>query len=235
VVTDLLLLAMDASTGYLSLALTGEAGFRLEVAHQGPKARAESVVAAIHRLLQQAGTSPAELQAIAVGVGPGSYTGTRVAVAAAKGLAYARDLPLVAVSTLDVLAAGLPVPGLSVCPLLDARREEVYGAVYQNSWAGRPLAGYVNLPLTEFLDSLDEGPVAFLGDGALRYRHRITERLGERAWIAPEEFAYPRGSVLARLGRERLQAGERVDPRTLVPFYLRRSEAEQAWPKSPQP
>lgn len=226
---------MDASTACLSLALTSDDGFRMEMGHKGPTARAESVFAAVHRLFQDAGMRPSELQAVVVGIGPGSFTGTRVAVAAAKGLAYARNLPIVAVSTLDVLAAGLPASGLRVCPLLDARREEVYGAIYQNPRDGRPLGGYVNLPLIKFLDLLDDEPAAFLGDGALRYRHRITERLGERAWIAPEECACPRGLVLARLGRERLQAGETTDPRTLVPLYLRRSEAEQAWPKNPRP
>ncbi|HCC33862.1 MAG TPA: tRNA (adenosine(37)-N6)-threonylcarbamoyltransferase complex dimerization subunit type 1 TsaB [Clostridiales bacterium] len=230
----MLLLAMDASTACLSLALTSDDGLRLEVAQKGPATRAESVLPAVYRLFRDAQLSPSELQAVVVGVGPGSFTGTRVAVAAAKGLAYGRNLPLVAVSTLDTMAAGLPAPGLRVCPLLDARREEVYGAVYQNPCAGRPLAGYVNLPLVEFLSLLDDGPAAFLGDGALRYRERIAEHLGDRAWFAPEEHAHPRGLVLARLGRERLRAGETTDPHTLVPLYLRRSEAEQAWPKSPR-
>jgi tRNA threonylcarbamoyladenosine biosynthesis protein TsaB len=230
----MLLLAMDASTACLSLALTRDDGFHMEVGHRGPTVRAESVFAAVHRLFQDAGMRPAGLGAVVVGAGPGSFTGTRIAVAAAKGLAYARSLPLVAVSTLDVLAAGLPAPGFRVCPLLDARREEVYGAVYPNPHDGRPPGGYVNMPLTGFLDLLGDGPAAFLGDGALRHRQLIAERLGERAWIAPEECAYPRGLVLARLGRERLHAGETTDPCTLVPLYLRRSEAEQAWLKSPR-
>ncbi|MDQ7793520.1 MAG: tRNA (adenosine(37)-N6)-threonylcarbamoyltransferase complex dimerization subunit type 1 TsaB [bacterium] len=227
----MILLAVDSATAFLSLALDGGDGTGAEFCLKGPGAHAEAVVGAMRSLLGDARVRPSQLGAVVAGIGPGSFTGIRVAVAAAKGLAYALGIPAVGVPTLDAMAAGLPCPEGLVCPILDARRGEVYGAVYQNS-PPAPLTGYLNLPLEDFLERLEAGrPVLFLGDGALRYRQIIQRRLAGRAQVAPEAFAYPRGLVLARMGRERLAAGDGGDPLQLAPLYLRRSEAETRCPQ----
>jgi len=227
------ILAVDAATAVLTVALDSPDGPGAELNLRGPGAHAENLMRAIRTLLDSTGVGPRRIDAVVAGVGPGSFTGIRIAVAAAKGLAYALSIPAVGVSTLDIMAAAVWVPGLVVSPVLDARRGEVYGAVYQNTpLAEGPLTGYLNLPMAKFLLHLRElgvagRPVCFLGDAALKHASLLRRELGPEVWVAPREAAYPRALVAAALGRERLRAGEGGDPAELVPLYLKRSEAER--------
>jgi len=164
------------------------------------------VLADADDLLREAGRDCSELGGIAVGVGPGSFTGLRLGLAAARGLAFALDLPVAGVSTLDALAAGAP-PAL---PVIDARRREVFTLVDGEPVAARP---------EELGNSLFQGRVC-VGDGAVRYRE-VLEAAGAEVPADDSELHVPRASVHARLA-------ERFGPAELVePIYVRAPDADR--------
>ncbi len=173
----------------------------------------------VQRLLKSTRTSWDQLSALVVNIGPGSFTGLRIGVAFTKALAFARNIPVVGVASLDVLAAQAVLAAQPICPLLDAKRKNVYGAVYHLD-AGRlhKRTDYLLGTPEEILVHL-EGPAVFLGEACTVYRDRILAAQPDSI-ILPEDTWWPQPATLARLGRERFQAGHKDDPATLAPLYL---------------
>jgi tRNA threonylcarbamoyladenosine biosynthesis protein TsaB len=179
----------------------------------------ERLMAAIDRVLADAHWTARELGGLAVAVGPGSFTGLRIAVSTVKGLALALDLPIAAVPTLDAMAAALPWAALPVCPVLDARKGEVYASRYR--WDGQAMRReweYLALSPAALAERLDE-PVILAGDGAATIR-------SPHARMLPPPRRLPSPACIGVLGLERLRAGETVTAAALAPLYLRPSEAE---------
>jgi tRNA threonylcarbamoyladenosine biosynthesis protein TsaB len=219
------LLAVESATlsGGVALldgdTLLGEITLNIALTHS------ERLMSAVDRLLDDCGLAPADLDGLAVSVGPGSFTGLRVGLATVKGLAMALDLPVAAVPTLDALAARLPFADAPVCPILDARKGEVYLSLYR--WREDGMArewDYLALP-PELAAARLEAPVILLGDGIEACRPWL-ERLGTGARVAPVAQRLPSAAAVAGLGRAALAAGAGVDAEALAPFYLRPSEAE---------
>jgi len=175
-----------------------------------------------------------DIRAIAVSGGPGSFTGLRVGVGFAKGFIQSTGRKLYAVSTLETIAAGFMFCNIPVCSLLDARKGEVYAAVYRwdNSKLDTLLAP-VSLPPEEFLDTIDVDKVClFAGEGSVTYRELIADRLGDRARFAPGAAGVPRASVL---GHRVCVTGDAYlvkDPASFEPSYIRSPEAVVKWKKS---
>ena len=179
----------------------------------------ERLMAAIDQLLSDAGWTARELEGIAVTVGPGSFTGLRVGLSTVKGLALALAIPVAAVPTLDAMAAMLPYAALPVCPVLDARKREVYASLYR--WDGlgmRRQWDYLAVTPDELARRLRE-PVIVVGDGAEAIDSAFARR------VEPPRRG-PAPAVVGALGRARLARGETVTVADLVPIYLRPSEAE---------
>ncbi len=179
----------------------------------------ERLMLAVDRLLGDAGWTPARLEGLAVAVGPGSFTGLRIGISTVKGLALALGIPIAAVPTLDAMAASLPFAALPVCPVLDARKHEVYASRYR--WDGRAMRReweYLALAPAELARRLDE-PTVLLGDAARAI-------VSPHARPAPPTHQAPSAACVGLLGAARLRAGETVAPADLVPIYLRPSEAE---------
>ena len=179
----------------------------------------ERLLATIDHVLGDAGWTPRDVQGLAVAVGPGSFTGLRVGIGTVKGLALALGVPVAAVPTLDAMAAALPWASLPVCPVLHARRNEVYAAMYR--WDGegvRRESEYLALAPAELAARL-AAPTLLLGDGADAVH-------SPHARHAPPPRRVPSPACVAVLGRARLALGETVDAASLSPFYLRPSEAE---------
>ncbi|HHU81604.1 MAG TPA: tRNA (adenosine(37)-N6)-threonylcarbamoyltransferase complex dimerization subunit type 1 TsaB [Firmicutes bacterium] len=198
----------------------------------------ERIPALIDKAFQVVGWRPEYLDLVAVGRGPGSYTGIRVGLAIGKGIAYSLGIPLVGVSTLLALAANNPGwPGL-VCPVLDARRGMVYTALYlhkeQGNWVELrpPELG----PLAELTAELkkEKTPLLFVGDGARLYREEIATALGPAAVFQDREEGetdQANGGVVAFLGLLRWQEKRKDELFTCLPLYLQRTEAEIRWGK----
>jgi tRNA threonylcarbamoyladenosine biosynthesis protein TsaB len=179
----------------------------------------ERLMAAIDRVLTDARWTARELGGLAVAVGPGSFTGLRIAVSTVKGLGLALRLPIAAVPTLDAMAAALPWAALPVCPVLDARKGEVYASLYR--WHGDAMRReweYLALSPAALGERLTE-PVIVAGDGAPVIR-------SPHARLLPPPRRLPSPACVGLLGLERLRRGETVAAAALAPLYLRPSEAE---------
>ena len=188
---------------------------------------------AIKSLLAEAQLRVEDLTGLAVSIGPGSFTGVRIGLAAAKGLAVARGIPLVGISTLEALAVRAGRDPRLICPVVDARRNEVFAAAYR--WpSGAELPRLVRevrvTPIEGFLRGL-RGRCLFLGDGALRYRAEIESHLGPRASFAPPHRVLPSAEEIAWLGQRRLAQGESDDLAQLEPVYIRSSDARPPTPR----
>ena len=179
----------------------------------------ERLMTAIDQLLTDAGWSARDLEGLAVAVGPGSFTGLRVGLSTVKGLALALSIPVVAVPTLDAMAATLPFAALPVCPVLDARKREVYASLYR--WDGLGMRrewDYLAIAPDNLARRLDE-PVIVLGDGADAIDSPFARR------VRPPRRG-PAPAVVGALGQARLALGDTVPVAELAPIYLRPSEAE---------
>src|SRR2546425_10366347 len=180
--------------------LLGEITLDVAVTHS------ERLMAAVDRLVAECGLSPLDLDGLAVSIGPGSFTGLRVGIATVKGLGLALDLPIAAVPTLDALAGRLPFADAPVCPILDARKGEVYLSLYQ--WREGGMArewDYLALP-PELAAARLDAPVILLGDGIEACRPWL-DRMGQGARVAPAAQRMPSAAAVAVLGRAALVAG----------------------------
>jgi tRNA threonylcarbamoyl adenosine modification protein YeaZ len=195
-----LTLAFDTATGTATTALVRDGDVLGE-----RTGRASEVLAEADELLRGAGLTPGDLDLLAVGVGPGSFTGVRIGLAAARGLALALDLPVAGVSTLDALAAGSP----GSTPVVDAKRGEIFAVV----------SGHVRCLAPDTFE-VDKGRT-YVGDGAVRYRAAIE---GKGGLVPPDDsdLHVPRARLHALLARE-------GGPAELVePVYVRAPDAETA-------
>ena len=184
------------------------------------------LMGAVEQLLVSAAMTAQDLDGFGVTIGPGSFTGLRVGLATAKGLAMATGKPLAGVSTLETLAMQAPCASLPVCALLDARKKEVYAGSFQWQRGGlRPLGEERVLPPERLLAELHE-EMLFVGDGAEAYRTLIVRQLGPRAHFLPAAYAPPRAAHAALLALRAFAAGEALPPAQVNPRYLRPSEAE---------
>ena len=191
--------------------------FRLSRSHT------ESLPALIERVLAAGGVGLNDVEGLAVSIGPGSFTGLRVSLALAKGIAFAGGLPLASVSTLEALAwvadAG---PGETICAALDARKREVYAALFAADDRGpRRLTADVAQSPEALAAGLPPGCV-LVGDASDAYG----DVLAPRATVRPFASHHPRGGVVARLGWERLARGEHANLGELEPVYVRQPDAQ---------
>lgn len=180
---------------------------------------------AIQALLDQAGLGPANPpDLVAVDLGPGSYTGLRVGLAAAKGLAFAWSRPLIGVRLFDALARQAP-PACKVVCALDAQRGEVWHCVLEREAGGAHVVSEPRISEFDFLaDALGAEEAVVIGDASSTVEKALAGRTLRRA---PDELAWPMPRLVAELGRERHLAGEREDAIALTPYYYRANEAEE--------
>jgi tRNA threonylcarbamoyladenosine biosynthesis protein TsaB len=220
-------LAIDTATKTAGVALLQDDRILVEYFFNLPVNHSETILPAVHQGLALAAIGIDGIDLFALTLGPGSFTGLRIGASTVKGLAVATGKPVVGVSTLEALAYnGIEYPGL-ICPMLDARKGEVYAALYR-----RNEEGFLDVVREEqattpvqFLPDID-GQVLFLGDGLVESREFIRQRFCERAHFAPPNLQAIRASSVALIGRRKHGRGERLDVVSFVPRYLRRSEAE---------
>ncbi|MDW7710122.1 MAG: tRNA (adenosine(37)-N6)-threonylcarbamoyltransferase complex dimerization subunit type 1 TsaB [Deferrisomatales bacterium] len=223
------LLALDTADGTAGVALLVEGRVVAELVEASAYRHSERLFALVDEALAGAGIGPGELGGVAVTVGPGSFTGLRVGLATAKGMAFALGLPAAGVSTLEALARGaMPFPGW-VVPALDARKGQVYGAAYHGRSGACGVLPGAWLP-RELADRARElgGPFLALGSGLGPYRAVFEEALGEGLCCAPPSRWHISPAQVALLGERAFREGRASPPAALAPVYLRRSEAEEA-------
>ncbi|MDN5344784.1 MAG: tRNA threonylcarbamoyladenosine biosynthesis protein TsaB [Clostridia bacterium] len=225
----MLVLGVDSSTQVAGVALMDDDRLVAELFFNTQKNHSQRLLPMLAAMLREVGVQVADLDGLAVSLGPGSFTGLRIGLATVKGLAHPAQKPVAGIPTLDSLAWNAwEVPGL-VCPVLCARRDEVYTALYR--WQEGEicrLTPYQALDPHSLVTSLESytQPVYFLGDGVTSY-WEAWQSLGPRARFLPSTGTLPRAAQIARLGWQRLRAGAADDIFQLKPFYLRPSPAER--------
>ncbi len=216
-----LILALDTATEKGSLALAAGDELLAESFLRSPGTYLQNLLPAVEELLRAAGQSLQEIEAIAVSQGPGNFTGLRIGLATAKGLAWALNRPLTAVSTLEALAAQSPCQPQPTAVIMDAKREEVYLGLFQCPEAiPQALSEPQRLPVAA-LPALLSPPLLITGPGLSAYGDFLGKHLSPAITWAPPSLRHPRAATIARLGRLRLQQGLTVPPPQLVPAYLR--------------
>lgn len=231
------ILSIDTSTSLASVALAADDRIMAESLFTCDRTLSSRLVPEIERLLALAGLGIDDLDLFAAATGPGSFTGVRCGVATIQGLSLATAKPCAGFSTLAMLAMNFPLASLPVCALLDARKNEVYAALYDCSGPlPSPLVTDCVLAPERLLGLVREAtdkPVIFAGEGALRYREVITTAMGERAVFAPFPHNTGRAANGILLALDSFRREEAREPAQLLPVYLRASEAEYAKMKRP--
>ncbi len=211
------LLALDTTTPNGSVALLEDEEVRAEI-RTISESHSRWLVPALRDLIATAGWSMRDVDGYAVASGPGSFTGLRVGLSTVQGLALAAGRPCLGVTTLDALAFRGRASAETLVALVDAFRGEVFYARYDAQ--GRPIATPGVGPLERALEGL-AGPVAFVGDGASRYRTEVLASYPQA--VLPENEPFLAVSV-GRLALPRFRAGEGIPPRALRPVYLREAD-----------
>lgn len=224
------ILAIEASSLVASVAILTDDIITAEYTVNHKKTHSQTLLPMIDEVCRMAETEPESLDAIAVSGGPGSFTGLRIGSATAKGLGQALGIPLVHVPTLDAMAYNMYGTDMLICPIMDARRSQVYTGIYSFE-AGRLT---VHMPSSamaagELLERLEEirRRTVFIGDGIPVFREFIDENAGFEHEFAPAGINRQRASSVALLGAEYFAAGRTVTASEHLPDYLRVSQAER--------
>jgi tRNA threonylcarbamoyladenosine biosynthesis protein TsaB len=223
-----IILAMETATMCGSVALVSENRCLAEYSLQTGETHSRRLLAGVDWLLQETGIDWSTIDAVAVSQGPGSFTGLRIGLATAKGLALAGGAKLIGIGTLDGLAAQLFAAGkILICPVLDARKKEVYCGFYKCDNQGIPRLQdeYLVISPEALCDRIDE-PVVLLGDGASVYGDLFREKLADLLKVVPANVYFPRAATIGLLATEKWRQNEFLDPAAAEPIYIRLSEAE---------
>ena len=225
----MLILAFETSAKAASVALLEEGKLLGEAYQNTGLTHSQTLMVMAEDLLKQCGKTMADVTAVAVAEGPGSFTGVRIGVAAAKGLAWGGQLPCYGVSTLEAMAVSLGVYEGTVCACMDARRSQVYNALFRVE--GGKLTRISEdraIALAELKTELEhiDGPIFLVGDGAVLTYKTLSGEIPNLV-LPPEHRLHQRAVGVALLAEQKQAAGETGDGNALSPNYLRLSQAER--------
>ncbi len=220
------ILAIDTSSPFLCVAARDGKGRSAEICLGGELRHAEKLVELTGELLEKLRIKRKDLHMIICGIGPGSYTGIRIGIATAKGLAAGLGSSVIPISSLDLIAERARFVKGRLAVILDARRNRLYGALYEfRSGQCRKVVSDRVFLLDQFLKHVDKD-IALTGDGVRVFGDQIRKQLGNGVLLLDEPFWYPRAiSALSIL--ERVSSMKRTDLKFLKPAYLSMSEAEE--------
>lgn len=191
------------------------------------KTHSQKIMPQIESLFSLCEFTATDIDVFAAAVGPGSFTGVRIGVATVKAMAQAAKKPCVAVSTLEALAYPLSHFDGVICPILDARRNQVYNALFRGGDEFSRMCDDRAIPLCELLEEIKGENVIFTGDGVFAYKEEILKVMPS-ARFAPKILSMNLAGAVAELGYYKYQKGEAVDCGGLIPSYVRLSQAEQS-------
>lgn len=227
----MIILGIETSTKTGSVAVVSDKCVIAQYSLNIELTHSERLMATVDRVLKDTGLAISDLGGFAVATGPGSFTGLRIGISTVKGLAFATGKPVAAVPTLQALAWNLPFAEYPVCPLLDARKKEVYAALYKNDDSVPvQMMPEMAISLSQLAAGVT-GTTIFTGEGSHIYRAEIENIFSTRALFAPRSAILPSAAAVAEIGLEMFKGGKQANPDTLTPKYIRRPEAEVAWEK----
>jgi tRNA threonylcarbamoyladenosine biosynthesis protein TsaB len=220
----MLVLAIDTSTKAGSVALFDDKkGLLGEIIINIDRNHSDTMMKAIDYLFEISKKKIDDLSKIAVTEGPGSFTGIRVGMGIVKGLVFGKNIEVVSMNTLDLLAEEVIFEG-EVVPLIDARKGRVYYSIYEkNASKTKRILNYMDGELEKILETLKNRKICFTGDASYIYKNEIINIMGENAIFLPESRILPRASILA----EKALNLEKVNPIILEPYYHSKTQAER--------
>jgi tRNA threonylcarbamoyl adenosine modification protein YeaZ len=220
-----MLLAIDTSTDTASISLVQNGEVPAELTWHCEQNHSVELLPRLARLLEEAKVGPQAISCVIVAKGPGSFNGLRVGISTAKGLAFSLGIPIIGISSLEVVAYQHAETGLPICPIFNAGRGEIATARYQkkgNQWC--QLASE-HITTVDALCSEVTTKTIFCGEIMPLIANQLRKRLKQKAIIPTTKPR--RASLLVELGRQRLEAGDYDNPATLQPLYLRRPAITQ--------
>jgi tRNA threonylcarbamoyladenosine biosynthesis protein TsaB len=219
------ILAIDTSGGVCAAAVLADTHVLSEMYMDGRRTHSETLGVMVDQCLKFADMSVSDIDLFACAIGPGSFTGLRIGVGFIKGLAHVSQRPAMGVNSLDALARNAAGISDFVCPVIDARRGEVYTATYKDGDIHSP---YRAVPLKDLLASLQNQRTLFLGDAAVKYRDMI---LGDSPLfsVAHPGIALQRAASVGLCAFAMYETGARHTAYSLEPFYLRETQAERVY------
>ena len=222
----MIILAMDTTSQAMSVALLQGDRVLAELYLDAGRRHEETLVPAVEQVLFSAGVVMSDIDLFACASGPGSFTGVRVGLGTAKGFARALNKPLAGVSSLEALAMNGVCGGMPICPMMDARRGEIFAALYTGK-PGDNLEQIIPEQVTtpeRFIDGI-EGDILFLGDGSEVYREIIQLKLQGRAHFAGPAAHRPSAATVGRIALKKIDSDDSLPQREVEPRYLRPSYA----------
>ena len=226
----MIILGIDTSTKCGSVGLISEDETFGEIRLNVNVTHSERLLSIIDNLLKLTKISLNDLTAITVTKGPGSFTGLRIASSVAKGLTFSNQLQLISCSTLETLACNINYSSYKICPILDAKRNEVYAALFESKGSDLPkrLTEDVATKLSDFLKNINEDTI-FLGDNINNFQKEINSILGKKAHFVFRDKNQISAINVAYIGLTKIKKGDIEDPVAFAPIYLRKSDAEIAF------
>jgi len=220
------ILAMDTSSINATVALCDENKILGEFTVAGDRAHSQIIMPMLDELMKKCSLDIKDVDVFAVALGPGSFTGLRIGIAAMKTFAQTLGKSIIGVSSLDTVAANFPSDGVYICPIFDARRTDVYNAVY---FGGKKITSDRICSIDTVLEEMKGKKVIFAGDGIIKYREKILSFPQENWQTAPMHLALQSASSLAAIAMERANKNMFDNPDELLPIYIRPSQAEREY------
>jgi tRNA threonylcarbamoyladenosine biosynthesis protein TsaB len=220
------ILGIDTSTMIAGVGIIEDDRVLIDLRYDVKITYSEVLLSTIDLALRIVGLGAEKLDGFAISIGPGSFTGLRIGLSTVKGLCFASGKPLASVPSLDALASLSLFCRYPVVPLLDAKKNQVYAAIYDTGEGDlKRKSEYLVVDIEELIKNISSETL-FVGPGATVYRKDLIRFLGEKARFAPHEQSLPSGACIARLGWGKIISGQVADIADLEPMYLRKSEAE---------
>jgi tRNA threonylcarbamoyladenosine biosynthesis protein TsaB len=220
------ILAMDTATKSCSVAVAENETILRQITNVSEQTHSKHLLEMVHAVTEESGLTLSDLHGFAITRGPGSFTGLRIGISSIKGLALAVSRPVVGISSLQALAQQIGTTSHLICPLIDARKGEVYTSIYRcGKEALMPVLEERAMAPYEAVRNINS-PCIFVGSGAVLYRDLIKDMLGDLARFASEDRHIIQASTVAYLGLKRFQNGDAGEVADLVPYYIRKSDAE---------
>ncbi|MDD4570099.1 MAG: tRNA (adenosine(37)-N6)-threonylcarbamoyltransferase complex dimerization subunit type 1 TsaB [Tepidanaerobacteraceae bacterium] len=230
------ILGIDTSSIVSTIAILNEEKLLAEYIVNNKKTHSEKMMGVIDQVFEDSGITVSDIDVVAVAKGPGSFTGIRIGMACAQGIAHALKKPMIGVNTLDGLAYNIMGEGTFLCPMMDAQRQEVYTSLYR--WEGgylKRLWDYQLIKVDRLLENLLalQERVITLGDGIpllkKSFRDNPNNKVVENIVWSHPAFSMPRASSIAAVALNEYTLGNIEDCFSIKPFYIRKSNAEEKW------
>lgn len=225
-----MILTIDSSSLVATVGIVGDEAVIAEYTVNLKQTHSQTLLCMIDEIFKMTKISKSEIKAIAVSDGPGSFTGLRIGAATAKGLALALNIPLISVSSIDLMAYNYNHCNKMICPIMDARRNQVYTGLYKCEEEElctiiEPCAISIE-ELIEKLNSINEKTI-FIGDGVLNFKEYIDEHLNVEHFYGLPHMNRQKASTLGSIAIKKYNNGEIIDADIFAPQYLRLSQAER--------